>query len=101
MDRNMVLLNRNIAGLRREVRLQFSELERLIGDDVDRTSAAQRLIRVGNDVGSPGGIRSGRNRSDARKLKSDIFSRIFSRAGSRKIISRSHNLIEYWDCPDR
>ena len=50
MDRNMVLLNRNIAGLRREVRLQFSELERLIGDDVDRTSAAQRLIRAQVDL---------------------------------------------------
>jgi hypothetical protein len=50
MDRNMVLLNRNIAGLRREVRLQFSELERLIGDDLDCTSAAQRLIRAQADL---------------------------------------------------
>jgi hypothetical protein len=30
MDRNLVLLNRNIARLRRDVRLQSCEIERLI-----------------------------------------------------------------------
>ena len=30
MDRNLVLLNRNIARLRRDVRVQSSEIERLI-----------------------------------------------------------------------
>ena len=47
MDRNLVLLNRNIARLRRDVRLQSSEIEQLIGADLDCTSAAQRLMRAG------------------------------------------------------
>ena len=44
MDRNLVLLNRNIARLRRDVRLQLSEMEQLIAADLDCTSAAQRLM---------------------------------------------------------
>ena len=39
MDRNLVLLNRDIARLRREVRLQS-----------DCTSAAQRLMRTQADL---------------------------------------------------
>ena len=49
MDRNLVLLNRNIARLRRDVRLQSSEVE-LIAADLDCTSAAQRLMRPQADL---------------------------------------------------
>jgi hypothetical protein len=50
MDRNMVLLNRNIARLRRDVRLQASEFEQLIAADEDCSSAAQRLARMQADL---------------------------------------------------
>ena len=50
MDRNMVLLNRNIARLRRDVRLQASEIEQLIAADEDCSSAAQRLARMQADL---------------------------------------------------
>jgi hypothetical protein len=50
MDRNMVLLDRTIARLRREVRLQIREIERLIAADLDCTAAAQRLIRMQADL---------------------------------------------------
>ncbi len=46
MDRNLVLLNRNIARLRRDVRLQSCEIEQLISADLDCTPAAQRLMRA-------------------------------------------------------
>ena len=35
MDRHLVLLNRNIARLPRDVRLQSSEIEQLIAADLD------------------------------------------------------------------
>ena len=44
MDRNLVLLNRNIV--RRDVRLQSCEIEQLIAADLDGTPAAQRLMRA-------------------------------------------------------
>ena len=44
------LLNRDIARLRRDVRLQFSEIERLIAADLDCTPAAQRLMRAQADL---------------------------------------------------
>ena len=50
MDRNLVLLNRNIALLRRDVRLQSFEIEQLIAADVDCSSAAQRLMRAQADL---------------------------------------------------
>jgi len=50
MDRKLVLLNHNIARLRRDVRLQSFEIEQLIAADVDCTSAAQRLIRAQADL---------------------------------------------------
>jgi hypothetical protein len=50
MDRNLVLLNRNIARLRRDVRLQSFEIEQLIAADFDCTSAAQRLMRTQADL---------------------------------------------------
>ena len=50
MDRNLVLLNRNIARLRRDVRLQSFEIEQLIAADLDCTSAAQRLMRTQADL---------------------------------------------------
>jgi hypothetical protein len=50
MDRNLVLLNRNIARLRRDVRLQSCEIEQLIAADLDCTPAAQRLMRAQADL---------------------------------------------------
>jgi hypothetical protein len=50
MDRSMVLLNQNIARLRRDVRLQTREIEQLIAADIDCTSAAQRLMRIQADL---------------------------------------------------
>jgi hypothetical protein len=50
MDRNMVL-NQNIARLRRDVRLQASQIEQLIAADEDCSSAAQRLARMQADLG--------------------------------------------------
>jgi hypothetical protein len=50
MDRNLVLLNRNIARLRRDVRLQSSEIEQLIAADLDCTPAARRLMRAQADL---------------------------------------------------
>ena len=50
MDRNLVLLNRNIARLRRDVRLQSSEIGQLIAADLDCTPAAQRLMRAQADL---------------------------------------------------
>ena len=50
MDRNLVLLNRNIARLRRDVRLQSCEIEQLIEADLDCTPAAQRLMRAQADL---------------------------------------------------
>jgi hypothetical protein len=50
MDRNVVLLNRNIARLRRDVRLQSFEIEQLIAADLDCTPAAQRLMRAQADL---------------------------------------------------
>ena len=50
MDRNLVLLNRNIARLRRDVRLQSFEIEQLIAADLKCTSAAQRLMRAQADL---------------------------------------------------
>jgi hypothetical protein len=50
MDRNLVLLNRNIARLRRDVRLQAWEIEQLIAADLDCSSAAQRLARMQADL---------------------------------------------------
>jgi len=41
MDRNLVLLNQNIARLRRDVRLQSFEIEQLVAAELDCTSAAQ------------------------------------------------------------
>jgi hypothetical protein len=50
MDRNLVLLNQNIARLRRDVRLQTWEVEQLIALDINCTSAAQRLMRMQADL---------------------------------------------------
>jgi hypothetical protein len=50
MDRNLVQLNQNIARLRRDVRLQASEIEQLIAADINCTSAAQRLMRIQADL---------------------------------------------------
>jgi hypothetical protein len=50
VDRNLVLLNQNIAQLRRDVRLQAREIEQLIGADIDCTSAAKRLMTMQADL---------------------------------------------------
>jgi hypothetical protein len=50
MDRTLVLLNQDIARLRRDVRLQAWEIEQLIAADIDCTSAAQRLMRMQTDL---------------------------------------------------
>jgi len=50
MDRNLALLNRNMARLRRDVRLQSFEIDQLIAADLDCTSAAQRLMRTQPDL---------------------------------------------------
>ena len=50
MDRSLVLLNRNIARLRRDVRLESCEIEQLIAADLDCTAAAQRLMRAQADL---------------------------------------------------
>jgi hypothetical protein len=50
VDRNLVLLNQNITRLRRDVRLQASEIEQLIAADIDCTPAAQRLMRMQADL---------------------------------------------------
>ena len=50
MDRSLVLLNRNIARLRRDVRLQSCDIERLIAADLDCAPAAQRLMRAQADL---------------------------------------------------
>jgi hypothetical protein len=50
MDRNLVLLNHNIARLRRDVRLQSWELQQLIAADLDCSSAATRLARMQADL---------------------------------------------------
>ena len=50
MDRNLVLLNRNIARLRRDVRLQSFQIEQLIAADLDCTPAARRLMRAQADL---------------------------------------------------
>jgi hypothetical protein len=50
MDRNLALLNRNMARLRRDVRLQSFEIDQLIAADLDCTSAAQRLMRTQADL---------------------------------------------------
>jgi hypothetical protein len=50
MDRDLVLLNRNIARLRRDVRLQSSKIEQLIAADLDCTPAAQLLMRAQADL---------------------------------------------------
>jgi len=56
MDRNLVLLNRNIARLRRDVRLQSFEIEQLIAADLDCTWA-----------GATADARAGRSRALYRK----------------------------------
>jgi hypothetical protein len=50
MDRNLVLLNCDVARLRRDVRLQSTEIEQLIAADLDCTPAAQRLMRAQADL---------------------------------------------------
>lgn len=52
MDRNLVLLNRNIARLRRDVRLQSSEIEQLIGAIRLSPACAMLSSRLGVPFGT-------------------------------------------------
>lgn len=50
MDRMLVLLNRNIARLRRDVRLQSWEIKQLLAADLDCTPVSHRLMRAQADL---------------------------------------------------
>ena len=53
MDRNLVLLNRNIARLRRDVRLESSEIEQLIAADLDLNQIKSHLLKDASTVSRP------------------------------------------------
>jgi hypothetical protein len=50
MDREIAQLQRDIARIRRDLRLQTAEMQALIDADVDCTDAARRLMRVQADL---------------------------------------------------
>jgi hypothetical protein len=50
MDREIAQLQRDIARIRRDIRLQSAEMQALIDADVDCTDAARRLMRVQADL---------------------------------------------------
>jgi hypothetical protein len=50
MDADITGLKHNIARIRREIRLQASELQRLIDADLDCTCCAERLMRMQADL---------------------------------------------------
>lgn len=50
MDREIAQLQRDIARIRRDLRLQSAEMQALIDADVDCTDAARRLMRVQADL---------------------------------------------------
>ena len=50
MDRDLALLLRNIARIRRDIRLQAREVQALIDADIDCTSAARLLMRMQADL---------------------------------------------------
>lgn len=50
MDRQLAHLKQNIAGIRRDIRLQAGEVERLIAADIDCTAAALTLMRMQADL---------------------------------------------------
>jgi hypothetical protein len=50
MDKQLAQLLRNIARIRREIRVQNAELQSLIEADIDCTNAARRLMRMQADL---------------------------------------------------
>jgi hypothetical protein len=50
MDRDLAQLHRNIARIRRDIRLQSAEMQALIDADIDCTDAARRLMRMQADL---------------------------------------------------
>jgi hypothetical protein len=50
MDRELSQLHRNVARIRRDIRLQSGEMQALIAADIDCTSAARLLMRMQADL---------------------------------------------------
>ena len=50
MERDMSLLKRNVARLRRDIRLQSQEMHALIERDLDCTGAARILMHLQSDL---------------------------------------------------
>lgn len=50
MDKQLALLQRNIARIRREIRVQNAEMQSLIEADIDCTNAARLLMRMQADL---------------------------------------------------
>ena len=50
MITDIVLLKRNIARIRRDIRLQAREMQALIDADIDCTNAARMLMRMQADL---------------------------------------------------
>jgi hypothetical protein len=50
MDRETAQLQRNIARIRRDIRLQSAEMQTLIDADIDCTNAARLLMRMQADL---------------------------------------------------
>jgi hypothetical protein len=50
MDSQLAHLKQNIARIRKDVRLQASEIEQLIASDIDCTAAARRPMRMQADL---------------------------------------------------
>jgi hypothetical protein len=49
-ERELAQLQRNIARIRRDIRLQNAEMQALIAADIDCTNAAQLLMRMQADL---------------------------------------------------
>lgn len=50
MDRDLARLQQNISRIRREIRLQASEMQSLIDSDLDCRGAARLLMRMQADL---------------------------------------------------
>jgi hypothetical protein len=50
MDKQLAQLQRNIALIRRDIRIQGAEMQALIDADIDCTSAARLLMRMQADL---------------------------------------------------
>jgi hypothetical protein len=50
MARDVSLLTRNIARLRRDIRIQARELQALVDSDLDCTGAARVLVHMQSDL---------------------------------------------------